>query len=475
MDTEKLLPQSVDAERGVLGSLIIDPECAPPVLTILRAADFYRHEHRTIFTAIADLWRAHTPADLVTLIDELERGGQLGAIGGPSAVSELVNQVPTSANAVHYAQIVARKALARRVIHAAGHIAGVAYNEPDSDVLAIETLRLLMDALSSRIGGDSAPYRDVIDDFLAEHIAAQANGITSGIQFGLSGLDTLLMGLKPGEVAMLMGRPGSGKSALAAGVAEHAADELAARGAGTVEYITLEMRAAQVVGRLLAAHARIDTRVLRSNFLLPDGAVDVDAWRAMRAAAERAQAERGDALRFLARPIRVADLRMHLERAVAQRDCRFAVLDYIGLIRPDEGSRATEYQRISDLSREIKQLALALNIPIMVLAQMSRESERRGNPRPMPSDLRDSGQLEQDADIIIGLYRGAAYMPHMAAADARFKEFAEALILKVREGTPNITVPLRFEGPYARFSNWPADWPYRDYLGYMPANDGQEK
>lgn len=475
MDTEKLLPQNVDAERNLLGCLISEPRCAPSVLAMLHADDFYRHSHRVIYATIADLWRQRIAADLVTLPDELTRRGQLEAAGDLYYLNTLTTYAPPAGNVERYAGIVARTALARRVIQVSGQMAGLAYDDLDSDLLASETLRLLMGALASRIGGDSAPYRDVIDDFLAEHIAAQASGITSGIQFGLSGLDTLLMGLKPGEVALLCGRPGSGKSALAAGIAEHVADDLATRGAGTVEYITLEMRAVQVVGRLLAAHARIDTRVLRSNFLLPDGGVDEDAWRAMRAAAERAQAERGDTLRLLARPIRAADIRLHLERAVAQRDCRFAVLDYIGLVRPDEGSRATEYQRISDLSRDLKQMALALNIPILCLVQMSRASEGRSNPRPMPSDLRDSGQLEQDGDIIIGLYRGAAYMPRMAAADARFKEFAEALVLKVREGTPNITVPLRFEGPYARFSNWPADWPYRNYLGYMPADDGQEK
>lgn len=474
---EKLLPQSVDAERCVLGCLIIDPDCAPEVLTTVRSEDFYREAHRVIYAAIADLWRAHTPADLITLCDHLERRGRLEDIGGSPVVSALTSAVPTAANAAHYAQIVARTALARRIIHAAGQIAGLAYGDLDSDFLASEAQRLLSEALASRLGGDSAPFAEVADDLLAEQIAAReagASGMGGGVMFGLTALDAALTGVKPGEVVMVAGRPGSGKSAFAATVAEWAADRLAEAGrGGTVEYITLEMRAQQVVGRLLAAHARIDTRLLRANFLRVDGSFDQPAWAALRAAASAAVERRGQALRFLARPVRAADVRLHLERAVAQRDCRFAVLDYIGLVRPDDdaASRQTEYQRISNLSREIKQLALTLNIPIMCLVQMSRESERRANPRPQPSDLRDSGQLEQDADIIIGLYRGAAYMPRMAEADERFSQFAEALLLKVRDGAPNITVPLRFEGPYARFSDWPRDWDYRRYLTYTPSDE----
>ena len=189
------------------------------------------------------------------------------------------------------------------------------------------------------------------------------------------------------------------------------------------------------------------------------------------------QMEIGERLRFATRRQRLTDIRLHIERAVAQRDCRFVVIDYLGLIAPadDRMARQDEYHRITNLSRELKLLAQDMRIPILCLVQMSRESERRANPRPILSDLRDSGGLEQDANGVIGLVRMASYLPRLAQANERFGQFAEAHIMKARDGSQSgIIVPLRFEAPFTRFSDWPRDWSYSDYLRLMPSDDGAQ-
>ena len=483
---ERLLPQNVEAERSVLGSILIDPACFADVRLRLEASDFYKPAHRDIYATIDALWATRTPADLITLPDELARRGLLdgeNGVGGASYVSSLANQVPTSASAVYYADIVARTAQARRVIHAAGQIAGAAYDDPLSADLARDVMAFVTSALARHsIGQDSMPLMEAAQAFLDEHLDVLQNaGTPTGVRYGLTALDKVLLGIKPGELVYLCGRPGSGKSALAKRVATAAAmlcaeaDE--GRGAGMVEYLTFEMGATEVVGRMVASLASIDTHLMRANFRLPDGTIDELAWATTCDATVELQARVTERLRFTTRRMRLSDIRLLLERAVVQRDCRLAVIDYLGLIAPEDerDARQSEYQRITNLSRELKQLAQTLGIPILCLVQMSRDSERRTNPRPVMSDLRDSGGLEQDANAVIGLVRMATYLPRLARSDERLAQFAEAHILKARNGAQSgIIVPLRFEAPYTRFSDWPRDWSYSDYLRLMPSDDGAQ-
>ena len=480
--TEKFLPQNIEAEACVLGSILIDPACFADVTALLRPDDFYREAHRIIYAAMEALWRTQQPADLITLCDDLQRSNKLDDLGGASFVGSLANQVPTSANAVAYAEIVARTALARRVIHAAGQIAGVAYNEPDADVIASQASLLLTEALTRRVGVDSMTLTEAAQGFLDEHLdVLRAGGAPSGVRYGLEGLDKVLLGIKPGELVYLCGRPGAGKSALATHAAFKAAEACADAESGTVEYLTFEMRSAQVVGRLVARQASINTHAMRANFMQRDGTIDEMAWSAACDAAVALQSRIGERLRFTTRRQRLSDIRLLLERAVAQRDCRFAVIDYLGLIAPEErqqrrgASSDSEYKHITDLSRDLKQVAMTLGIPILCLVQMSRASEHRSDPRPVTSDLRDSGGLEQDGDMVIGLVRMATYLPRLAQANERFGQFAEAHLLKTRDGSQSgIVVPLRFEAPFTRFSDWPRDWPYSDYLRLMPSDDGAQ-
>lgn len=467
---ERQLPQNIEAEMGVLGSILIDPEAVTQVLGFLMPADFYRHMHRLTYDAIRDLWQRHMPADLITLCDELQRRGQLDEVGGIAYVQSLANQVPTSANAVYYAQIVHRCAVLRRLISAAGKIAAIAYSEPDEQVASTEAFNLVREATQGAALADSTPIGAVIDRFLDEQLTAIEQGVSIGVQFGLTGLHKALGGLKPGELLYLCGRPGSGKSVLAATIAWQEAHARTMANAGTVEYVTLEMQATQVVGRVLAGFAGVDTRILRANFRRPDGVLDMDAWRAIRAAAEDVRAKTDDRLRFWDKPIQLGQLRAQLERAVAERACRLAIIDYIGLMRPDERTR-DEYERVTNLSRDLKQIALELRIPIICLVQMNRQSEYRTNPRPKMSDIRDSGGLEQDGDFILGIYRGAEYLPKTAELDPTFAQFCEVNTIKARESRNNVVIPLRFEAAYTRMSDWPQDWDYRHYLTMNASDD----
>ena len=294
-----------------------------------------------------------------------------------------------------------------------------------------------------------------------------------GLQYGLSALRKWLTGLLPGELLYIAGRPGNGKSALVATLAWQEAHRRAMEGAGTVEYITLEMKAAQVTQRILAGFAELDTRIMRASFKRPDGTIDAAAWQAFRNTALDTRTRLYGRLRFWDTPIQPSEIRAQLERAVAERDCRVAFIDYIGLISPEMQGRARqdEYQRLTNISRELKQSALELNIPIVCLAQMNRQSEHRPNPRPMMADIRDSGGLEQDGDFILGIYRGAEYMPTRAELDEKFNQLMELIVIKGRDTAKNFTIPLRFEGPYTRVSDWPQEWDYKHYLTLTPTDD----
>jgi len=467
-NTEKMLPQNVEAEVAVLGSILIDPAALAEVAHILRPDDFYREAHRLIYCAALDIRANGGEPDLISIIDELGRRGQLEEIGGTSAVSSLGNAVPTSKSASQYARIVERCAVLRRLIHAAGEIAAVAYNDPDADE-ALEAAHILLTEAGLRHrGAESTDISDAIDAFLAEIDDSLDSGVVPGVLTGFADLDTHLLGIKPGELAYLCGRPGSGKSALAAAIAEYVA-----RHTGRVEWVSLEMSHVQQVKRLITAWTSVNGRVLRGAFRRPDGTIWQEKLNEVRAAALAAKAALGGRLGLYDKPLTISQLRSHATRAAYTRGLSLLVVDYLGLLDGDD-PRQSEYQRVSHISRALKQLALELHIPILCLVQMNRESEKRANKRPMLSDLRDSGGLEQDADFVLGVYRGAYYNAALAKIDPTFRELCEVIVLKARDGQANVTVPLRFEAEYTRPSDWPQGWPWESYLKTDNGGNTQE-
>ncbi len=458
---EKPLPQNVEAEVGVLGSLLISPDALLLVRAFLRPEDFYREAHRVIYQAACDLADAGEACDLITLCDELTRRGQLEPVGGAALVSSLANGVPTSLNIAHYARIVERCATLRRLIHAAGQIAAVAYNEPDAET-ARDAAQALLNAVGTRRPlGSGQWYEQALDSYLDAVLSVAEHGGQVGVRTGDAHVDDHTQGFMPGELIYLAGRPGSGKSTVAATWAHSIAEACAVRGGpGMVEWVTLEMRATQQVKRLLSALASVDGRLMRAGFRNNEGQIAKDAYRHVRRVAADLKTRLRHRIHFSDQPITIGEIRDLLARQVNEHGCVSAVVDYLGLVEP-ENARADAYQRVSDMSRRLKQIALELDIPIFCLLQLNREPERRANKRPMMADLRDSGQLEADADWVLGLYRGRYYYPRYADEDARhgghFGDLLEMGVLKARDGVAdNVTVPMRFEGAYTRVSPWPA-------------------
>lgn len=475
--TDRLPPQNIEAETAVLGSILIDPDALAAAADLLTAEDFYRNAHHTIFAAMLELATRRTPADLITVIEALERRGDLEGVGGASYVSSLANRVPTSANVVYYAEIVANKAISRRLIHAAGEIAGIAYNEPDAEAAQEEAERILASVRRLSGTGASRTYGDVLDELL-EDTLARVEAVASGARYGLSTgfrlLDSHVVGMEPGELIYAAGRPGSGKSAFVMAVAREVAIHLAdmARKSGlpqeqvgTVEWITLEMPGKQQARRLVAARAALDTKHIRAGFPAKPGSsdpFDAEAYHRFKTIVELQREQFGQSLRITDGTVSLRGLRALVARAAAERHCRLVVLDQLDLLALEqEGERrgVSEFERITRFSRELKQMALQYGLTILCLVQLNRQVEYRQNKRPMLADLRMSGQLEQDGDFVWGLYRPAYYDAERAEADQTFAEFTELLVLKARDGVANVTVPLRYEGTYTRFSDWPMDAP----------------
>ena len=448
---EKLLPQNVEAEAGVLGSILIDPDALRRAMDLLAPEDFYRESHRTIFAAMTDLYGDDSPVDLITLCDELARRGNLEEVGGTSYVSALAEHIPTSRNVARYAQIVERTALLRRLIHAAGAIAGVAYNEPDAEEACNAALELVLEATRRRGPQEAQSFTAVLDDLLRDIHERMDHPEPAGVRTGIEQIDRHIFGLAPGELDYILARPGGGKTALGTTIAVNAALDCAARGQGSVDLFTMEMRSVQVARRVVGAAAGLDTRIIRAGFR--DGAdVDDAAYRAAEHAIQHLQEVQGERLFWHQRPMTLAQFRARVQRAIAERDCRLVVVDQLNKFTDQhkEGDTA----RMAMLSRGLAEIAKTLGVPIICMAQLNRGVEQRVNKRPVASDAKQSGQIEEDADMVWGLYCPSAY--DADNPDPRFHELLEVLMLKVRDGMADgHMIPLRFEKRTQRITDWP--------------------
>ena len=437
MAVEKLLPQNVEAEAGVLGSLLIDPEAIAEVADFLRPDDFYRDANRVIYQAILDLYETGSPADLITLTDELSRRGKLDEIGGVSYVSSLANQVPTSANVDYYGHIVERAAILRRLIHAAGQIAAVAYNEPDATVALDEAEKLVFNVSQRYTRNDfdhiSETLREYIDKLDSLH---EQRGSIVGVATGFSDLDKMTGGLQKSDLIILAARPSVGKTALSLSLAHNTALK---HGHG-VAIFSLEMSKEQLVARLLSMDAAVDQQRLRTGY------IDDDEW-------ERISESVG---RLSEAPIYIDDtpgitlveMRSKARRLMMEHGFDLLVVDYLQLMQgasSARGGRENRVQEISDISRGLKGLARELNVPVLALSQLSRAVESRTEKRPQLSDLRESGSIEQDADVVMFIYRDEVYNP-----DTDRKNIADIIVAKHRNG-PVGQVSLYFQAAQTRY------------------------
>ncbi|GAC1448017.1 MAG: replicative DNA helicase [Ktedonobacterales bacterium] len=433
---EKLLPQNVEAESGVLGSLLIDPEAIVQVADYLRPEDFYREAHRSIYQAVLELYEQHEPADLITLTDELARRGKLEEIGGASYVSSLANQVPTSANVDFYGHIVERTAILRRLIHAAGQIAAVAYNDPDATSALDQAEKLIFNVSQRFNRSDFDHVRDTLREYIDKLDQLHAHrGNIVGVASGFSDLDKMTGGLQKSDLIILAARPAVGKTALALSLAHNAA----LRFGHGVAIFSLEMSKEQLVQRLLSMDAGVDQSKLRNGF------IDDEEWERISESVGRLS----EANIYVddTPGITLVEMRSKARRLMMERGFSLMIVDYLQLMQGSGSGRGHEnrVQEVSEISRGLKALACELNVPVLALAQLSRAAESRTEKKPQLSDLRESGSIEQDADIVMFIYRDEVYNP-----ETERKNIADIIVAKHRNG-PVGQISLYFHASQTRY------------------------
>ena len=432
----KSIPNSIEAERAVLGSILIDPDAIGRIAGKLKPADFYRERHTWIYAAMLALHDRNEPIDFVTLADEIECEGQMEDIGGPVYLTDLIAGVPTSINVDYYANIVARTAQLRQLILAAGKIAEVAYAEeqPLEEVFAqaeAALQRVTQDRPQNNIVTLAQSYSGLFDriDYLARN-----RNIIMGVPTGFTNLDRLLGGLQRSDLIILAARPAMGKSAMAMQIGYNASKRYNAH----VAAFSLEMSHEQLTQRILSVETGIDGHRLRL------GQIADDEWDLLVGA--------GNVFENLNLWIddtpaqTVSDIRTKCRRLHAEHGLDLIIIDYIQLMSAGGNSRPeNRQQEISHISRSLKALARELNVPVLALSQLSRAVESRADKRPMLSDLRESGALEQDADVVGFIYRDDYYNE-----ESEQQNMADVIVAKHRHGSTG-TVTLYFRKELSQF------------------------
>jgi replicative DNA helicase len=438
---DRLPPQSVEAEQSVLGSILIDRDAIIEVADFLRPEDFYRQAHGRVFAAMLDLSERREPIDVVTVGESLERTGDLESIGGRAYLGTLSNQTPTAVHVAQYARIVERKALLRNLIGAAGKIAGIGYEDPAEVSEAIDRAEQELFAVSQRrVATGFSELRSLLHDaydrldYLHEH-----RGEISGIRTGFSDLDTYTTGLQKSDLVILAARPSVGKTSFALNIAEHAAG----RDRKTVAVFSLEMSKEQLVLRLLSSVANIDSQRLRNGFL-----EELDFARIA-----PAMQTLSDAPIYIddTPNITTMELRTKARRLQAETGLDLVIVDYLQLMQASTTNRdANRVQEVSEITRGLKALARELKVPVVALSQLSRQPEMRESREPRLSDLRESGSIEQDADLVMFLWREKERAGEDQDAAG---EVVKLKLAKHRNG-PTGEIDLWFKKAQTRFVNY---------------------
>ncbi|MBI2871494.1 MAG: replicative DNA helicase [Candidatus Omnitrophica bacterium] len=434
--TERLPPQDVEAETSVLGSMLIDEEAIRRAIELLSPSSFYRKEHAKIFQAVVRLFDSERAVDLVTLTDQLRKEGSLEEVGGASFLAELSTAVPTAANVGHYIRIVKEKYLLRSLIQAATGIVTDSF-DPTREVDGVldQAEQTILAISEKRIEGRFVPFKEVVKESIEmiERVYQKQEAVT-GLATGYIDLDAMTSGFHPSDLIVVAGRPSMGKSAFIACLAEHV---------GVIErrpvaIFSLEMSKEQLVQRMLCSHARVDAHKVRTGWLSQTD------WTRLTGAAGRLS----EAPIFIddTPGISALELKAKARRLKVQEKIELIVVDYLQLMR-GTGNVENRQQEISDISRGLKSLARELSVPLIAVSQLSRAVESRSDRRPQLSDLRESGAIEQDADVVILLLREEYYSP-----TEENKGLAEVIIGKQRNG-PVGSLTLSFVKEYTRFEN----------------------
>lgn len=435
---DRIPPQNIEAEQAVIGAILLQDEAIITVMERVHTEDFYDKPHQLIFEAMLNLGETNQPIDLITLTSLLQDRGQLEEIGGVSYLAKLAHAVPTAANVDYYAQIIEEKSMLRRLIRTATQIVSEGYTggEDVSGMLG-DAERKILEISNRRSGSGFVLIRDVLMEvFDKVEMLHENKGGTSGIPTGFVDLDKMTNGFQKNDLIIVAARPSVGKTAFALNIAQN----VAVRANETVAIFSLEMSAPQLVQRMICAEANLDANVMRT------GDFKDDDWAKL----TMGISSLSEAQIFIddTPGVTVADIRAKCRRLKKEKGLGMIVIDYLQLIHGRGKAGENRQQEVSEISRTLKQIARELEVPVVALSQLSRGVEQRQDKRPMMSDLRESGSIEQDADIVSFLYRDDYYN-----ADTEKKNIIEIIIAKQRNG-PVGTVELVFLKNFNKFVNY---------------------
>lgn len=437
---DRLPPQSLEAEQSVLGAVLLENNALLKCLDVINEGDFYRESHRRVFTAMLDLFDKGEAIDLVTVGEDLQRSGGLDVVGGSSYLASLASQVPTAANVIYHAKIVREKALLRSLLRSSTDIASKVYEDAEeAEELLDFAEKTIFEISDKRIKSAFVSIKDVVKDSfkMIEDLYGRKETIT-GVPTGFRDLDEKTAGLQKGDLVIIGGRPSMGKTALALNIAQHVAVD----NHEPVAVFSLEMSTSQLVMRLLCAEAKVDSSRVRKGF------VEKHEWHNLTNAAGRLH----EAPIFIddSANIGVLEMRAKARRLKMEHGLSLVVVDYIQLMRGRSNMERRE-QEISDITRSLKALSKELDVPVIGLSQLNRGVEMRTDKRPTLADLRESGAIEQDADVIIFLYRDSVYSKN------REDRSAELIVAKQRNG-PTGTIKVTFLDKSTRFQDAAGDF-----------------
>jgi len=437
----KIPPQNIEAEQSVLGSVLLEPEALSRVLEVMTGGDFYREAHRKIFASMVELYQKGTPVDLITLNDVLQNKGQLEEIGGASYLTSLTDAIPSAINVDVYARIIREKSILRRLINRASEIASKGYGfAGDAEELLDEAEKSIFEISEDKINPLVYPISDLMKEGIGalEHLYDRKE-IVTGVPSGFKELDKLTSGFQNSDLVIIAGRPSMGKTAFALNIARNAAVDHEI----PVVFFSLEMSRQQLTIRMICSEAWVDSNKVRTGFF------GEREWPKLTAAAGKLS----EAPIFIddSPTLTVLQMRAKARRLKSEKGLGLVVVDYLQLMKGREGSERRE-QEISEISRSLKALAKELNLPVIALSQLNRRPEGRDDKKPVLADLRESGAIEQDADVICFLYREEMY-----EENSKHKGIAEVLLRKHRNG-PTGSVPLKFFTQYTRFEDLAQDF-----------------
>lgn len=427
-------PQDVAAEQSVLGAMLLSKDAISEVVEILREGDFYRPAHQSIYAAIIDLYGRGEPVDLVTINAEMTRTGDIARVGGAAYLHNVVQMVPTAANADYYARIVRDRAIMRRLVEAGTRITQMGYSgEGDVDDVVDRAQAEVYEVTERRTSEDYAPLSDIMPETMVEIEAiSHRSGEMVGVPTGFADLDTLTNGLHPGQLIVLAARPAVGKSTLGIDIARSASIK---HNIASVIF-SLEMSRNEIVMRLLSAEAQVNLHHLRG------GQMSDQDWT--RVASKMGTISEAPMYIDDSPNMTMMEIRAKCRRLKQRNNLRLVIIDYLQLM--SSGKRVeSRQQEVAEFSRSLKLLAKELEVPVIAMSQLNRGSEQRQDKKPMLSDLRESGSIEQDADMVILLHREDMYdkeSPRQGEADF--------IVAKHRNG-PTQTIPVAFQGHYSRF------------------------